>query len=149
MTWAQQVGLEVVATELPVVHSRLGYGGTFDAVGWITNAFGARVLALIDWKSGDRTYPEHLLQQAAYRELLRDALEVADGAESALPVPDCAVLVRLDKETGKPHPREFDCNALDVAWTCFRGQLELYRLDQAIAKMVATPKKKRGGKEAA
>ncbi|HEU4619509.1 MAG TPA: hypothetical protein VFV10_15840, partial [Gammaproteobacteria bacterium] len=57
--WAERVQLEIVATEIPLVHSTLGYGGTLDAIGLVSGR-----LLLLDWKSGNRTYPEHLVQQA-------------------------------------------------------------------------------------
>jgi hypothetical protein len=145
--WAMRVELEVVATEVPLVHSKLGYGGTFDGIGILTTALGLRALMLLDWKSGKSLYPEHLVQLAAYRELLRDAAAqlAANGrAEAALPVPEGGVLIKLDKETGMPHPREFDGEALDLGWRAFNGERELYGLDKALSKMVAEPKKKRG-----
>jgi hypothetical protein len=133
--WAKRVSLRIVATEIPLVHSVLRYGGTLDAIGIVEGR-----LDLLDWKSGNRTYPEHLIQQAAYRELLRDAREQL--GDRALPVPDGATLVRLDKETGKPHARTFDSDSLDIGWDFFEGGLRMYRLDQAIQKLVAEPKQR-------
>lgn len=165
IAWAERVRLEIVATEMPLVHSRLGYGGTFDGLGFLDLALGGRALCLLDWKSGNRTYPEHLIQLAAYRELLRDAagarsfaLDLGTGAhspgdcqcdacsgraQSSLPLPTGGVIVRLDKETGEPHPREFDEHALDLGWAYFSGARDLYELDKDLAKMVAEPKKGR------
>ncbi|HEU4619205.1 MAG TPA: hypothetical protein VFV10_14290, partial [Gammaproteobacteria bacterium] len=64
-------------------------------------------------------------------------------AEEVLPVPEGCALVRLDKETGEPHPREFDSEALDLGWSYFSGALSMYRLSQAVEKMV-TERKPRG-----
>jgi hypothetical protein len=139
--WAARVSLRVIATEIPLVHSSLRYGGTLDSIAVVDG-----VLCLTDWKSGNRCYAEHLIQQAAYRELLRDARKQL--GDKALPVPNAACLVRLDKETGMPHARSFDSDALDQSWEYFERALVMYRLDQSIEKLVAPPKK-RGGKEAA
>lgn len=141
--WAAEVGLRVIATEIPLVHSALGYGGTLDTIALVEGR-----IVLADWKSGNRCYAEHLIQQAAYRELLRDAREQL--GDKALPVPDGACLVRLDKATGEPHARSFDSDSLDVAWEFFEHALRMYRLDQSIEKMVAPPRKKapKGGKAA-
>jgi hypothetical protein len=136
IAWAERVRLEIVCTEMPLVHSRLGYGGTFDGLGYLDLALGGRALCLLDWKSGNRTYPEHLIQLAAYRELLRDARQVC-----AAMLPAGGVIIRLDKETGEPHPREFDEHALDLGWAYFSGARDLYELDKDLAKMVAEPKK--------
>jgi hypothetical protein len=138
-SWAERVTLRVVATEIPLVHETLGYGGTLDGLGVVKGA-----AVLLDWKTGNRTYPEHLVQLSAYRELLRDAAARAVPGVPALdlPVPAGGVLIRLDKETGEPHARELPSEALDLGWEFFRGALTLYELDKAIAKMVADRKKK-------
>lgn len=130
--WAARVSLRIIATEIPLVHSTYRYGGTLDAIAMVNG-----VLSLVDWKSGKGMYPEHVIQQAAYRELLRDARRVL--GEVALPVPECATLVQLNKETGEPKARDLDAGALDVAWEYFELALRMYPLDQAIAKMVAPP----------
>lgn len=140
IAWAERVKLEVVATEMPLVHSRLGYGGTFDGLGFLDLALGGRALCLLDWKSGNRTYPEHLIQLAAYRELLRDQ---AARLDERLPLPAGGVIIRLDKDTGEPHPREFDEHALNLGWAYFSGARDLYELDKDLAKMVSEPKKGR------
>jgi hypothetical protein len=142
--WAARVGLRIIATEIPLVHSALRYGGTLDAIGMVDGE-----LSLLDWKSGNRCYPEHLIQQAAYRELLRDAREQL--GDRALPVPESATLVRLDKETGKPHARSFGADSLDIGWHFFERALQMYRLDQSLTKLVAEPKEpkaKKSGKAA-
>lgn len=137
--WAARVSLKVLATEIPLVHETLEYGGTPDGIGIVDGA-----AVLLDWKTGNRTYPEHLVQLAAYRELLRDAATraVPGVAVLDLPVPAAGVLIRLDKETGEPHARTLPSEALDVGWEYFRGALTLYELDKAIAKMVAERKGK-------
>jgi len=130
--WSSEVGLVVLCTEVPVVHEALRYGGTPDGVGLVEGR-----PMLLDWKTGNRTYPEHLIQLAAYRELLRDA---RGRLPEAVEPPNEGVLIRCDKETGTPHARIFEADALDLAWDYFEGALRLYRLDQAVGKMVAERK---------
>lgn len=129
--WSDRVGLIIIATEMPMVHQELGFGGTWDAIGWVNGE-----LVVLDWKSGNATYGEHVAQNAAYRELIR-----ANASELGvrLPrLPEAGVLIRLDKETGKPHARDFDKDALDYAWgEVFAPELRLYRACQALDKMVA------------
>lgn len=124
--WARTVKLTIHCTELPLVSERMAFGGTFDALATVDGE-----LALLDWKSGNRTYPEHLTQVAAYRELLRE------HDPSGNTVPTCAVMIRLDKETGSPHARTYPTEALDIGWQYFERALELYRLDQQIRKVCA------------
>lgn len=72
---------EWVASEIPFVNVDFGYGGTADALAVIQNE-----LWLIDFKSGRRSYLEHLLQLIAYYEGLRDAYPIERIAVLGLPV---------------------------------------------------------------
>jgi len=140
-TWADEVSLRVVAVEIPLVHEDLLFGGTWDGIGIVSG-----VLRVLDWKSGNRCYPEHLVQVAAYRELLRAERERL--GDEALPVPEGAALVRLDKETGTPTARLFDADALDLGWDYFAKLRHLYELEKDVSKTVADRKAKRRKKAA-
>lgn len=141
--WAAVVRLEIVATEIPLVSEALKFGGTLDAIGLVDG-----VLSLLDWKTGNRCYPEHVVQQSAYRELLREQARALGRPMST--VPDGAVLIRLDKDTGEPHARVFGADALDLGWTYFQRCRELYELDKGVSKLVDVPKAKaRKGADAA
>lgn len=142
ITWADEVELRVVAVEVPLVHEDMHFGGTWDGVGFVKGE-----LRILDWKSGNRTYPEHLVQVAAYRELLRHA-RIRAGSAGPWLVPEGAALVRLDKETGTPHARLFDADALDLGWDYFAKLRHLYELEKDVTKTVADRKPKRGKKAA-
>ncbi len=131
--WAAEVDLRVVATEVPLVSEDLAFGGTLDAIAWVQG-----VLCLLDWKSGNRCYPEHVVQQAAYRRLLREQT----AARFGVPVPEGAVLLRTDKETGEPHARILPPEALDLGEEYFLLCRKLYELDKDVSKLVAKPKGK-------
>lgn len=59
--WMDQVGLEPILVERPVVHLEHQWAGTFDLVGTI-----AGQTWLLDWKTGKGVYAEATLQLAAY-----------------------------------------------------------------------------------
>ena len=82
-------------------------------------------LMLLDWKSGNRVYPEHVCQVAAYRQLLREHREEA---------PDSALLLRVGKDfadfTGtRARPTLWDVAAIHAA---ARANLIYVREDAAI-----------------
>jgi len=135
--WAKEASLRIVVTEIPLVSEEHRFGGTLDAIGWV---FGE--LSLLDWKTGNGVYPEHVQQQAAYRELLRE--EAVRLKRDPLTVPKGAVLIRLDKETGDPHAKILPPEALDLGWEYFIRCRGLYELDKDVAKLVAKPKPKKG-----
>lgn len=123
--WKGSVDFHLLETEQPLVSEKYGFGGTFDMLALV---FG--VLYLIDLKTGNRVYVEHLIQLAAYRQLLRER----DGRRA----PRHAMAIRLDKETGQPKVTEFPSEALDLGWEYFRLCRRLYGLDASLRKMVDT-----------
>ncbi len=71
-------GVRWLASEVPLVSRKYGFGGTLDALGMVP-AYTLRRFAgdpyptLVDFKTGARTYVEHVLQLAAYRQMLKEA----------------------------------------------------------------------------
>jgi hypothetical protein len=126
--WAAEVRLQILATEIPIVSETLRLGGTLDAIGLVHG-----VRSLLDWKSGNGIYAEHLQQQAAYRQLLRE--------QSPDLIPEQAVLIRLDKETGQPSAKIYDSDALDLAWEYFGLARQLYELDKDVEKLARRGRK--------
>jgi len=66
--WENQTKLEIVAQEMLLVSEKHRFGGTPDAVGKIDG-----VLCLVDWKTGNSLYRDHLVQVAAYRALWEES----------------------------------------------------------------------------
>jgi len=62
VAWRSQVNLRPILVEQQVYSLEYGYAGMLDLYGEIDGE-----LSVIDWKSGKAIYPEHPLQNAAYR----------------------------------------------------------------------------------
>jgi hypothetical protein len=64
--WAQEVGLRPVRMEQRICSVRHGYAGTLDLLGYVEDRLG-----IVDWKTSKKPvtepYPEHVLQNVAYR----------------------------------------------------------------------------------
>lgn len=120
-TWRTQVELQVLSTETPLVSEAFRFGGTYDALGLVS-----RKRMLLDWKSGNRVYPEHVIQCAAYRQLLREHEVDIDEA----------CLLRVGKEMGDFHYSYFPKAVLDVGWLAFQQMRSLYDLDAKLKKVV-------------
>lgn len=114
LKWAEMVNLEILETELHLVHDDLEFGGTPDAVGRVSGE-----ICLLDWKTGRGLYTEHKLQVAAYIKLLQ---------WSGMQVPGGAHIVRFDKESAEFAHYHFSNDALLPAWRAFRLCRELYDL---------------------
>ena len=76
--WKKGHQIEPIFCETPIVSDALRYGGTVDCYCVLD---GKRVL--LDFKTGKAIYEEHLLQLAAYADLLREA---------GYPVEECRIL---------------------------------------------------------
>ena len=105
--WLETTGLEfqVWAHERPLVHPQGYFAGTPDATAKLGNQ-----LYLADWKTGG-LYPEHAIQMAAYRELLKEV----DGVE----VQGCH-LVRFHRDHGDFAHHYLADDALDWGWEVFK-----------------------------
>lgn len=118
--WAEQSQLKITQTELKLVSEQYRYGGTPDAIGFL----GER-LVLLDWKTGNRLYPEALIQLAAYRQLL---------GENGHGWVEEYHLIRFGKEDASYHHHSWQ--DLSKAWEAFRLMRELYELDKQLKKAV-------------
>ena len=87
--WAESVQLEPIFCEQTVWSEEWGYAGTMDLFAKVNGK-----LALIDWKTSKRFYPQHGMQSAAYITALA---EMGHCDENVL-----GVVVRLPKETDGP-----------------------------------------------
>ena len=122
VSWEKSNGLTIEETEMPLVSEEHRFGGCPDAVGRIGGE-----LVLLDWKTG-RTYPDHLIQLAAYRELWNENRE-----EQVVE----AHLCRFDKEEGAFTHKQVTAKQLDLAWETFLHLRVVYDLDSQLRKMAA------------
>ena len=119
--WLETSSLGVEPYEKPLVSEMCRFGGTPDALMIHGDAF-----YLGDWKTGG-LYAEHVIQMAAYRQLLSEV----EGVE----VQGCH-LVRFNREHGDFHHAYFALEALDQGWEVFRRLLEIKPLLDALEKRV-------------
>lgn len=128
--WLKSWGVvddDVEATEITVLHRRLGYAGTADLMVWLPSGPGGRrELWLIDYKSSatrraSSVYPENTLQLAALR-YAEVALLPDDTEEPMPPIERTGVLnLRAKSHALVPMPAGRD------AHRAFRGALETTR----------------------
>lgn len=119
--WAEQTKLEVLAQEMHLVSEEYRFGGTPDGIGIC-----AGKLSLLDWKTGNRIYPDHLEQLAAYRQLWHEN-NPKDKLESFH-------LGRFGKEFGDWHHHSWPSEVIDVAWESFKHKRALYELEKTLKK---------------
>jgi hypothetical protein len=122
MRWRDQVKLEIVETEVPLVSEVHRFGGTFDALFRINGE-----LHLGDWKSGNRIYPEHVAQLGGYSILLKERGTEVVGAQ----------LLRIDKTHASFSHFGWPQSVLALGEQAFLAQRSLYDLDSQLKKIAA------------
>jgi hypothetical protein len=118
--WRHGVNLEIIDTERPLVSELHRFGGTYDALCMVDG-----LVTLLDWKTSNRVYTEHVAQLAAYRQLIREnTKKEVNGAR----------LLRVGKELGDFHDHSFPPAALDLGWERFQASLWLFNADARLKK---------------
>jgi hypothetical protein len=121
--WLDSSSLLIEAYEKPLVSVRYRYGGTPDALAMS----GDSVIALCDWKTSAGVYAEMLIQMAAYRQLLVEAVgTVVKGVH----------LVRFSRDHGDFAHYYYGNDLLDVGWQVFEALLALYAPLKQLEKRV-------------
>jgi hypothetical protein len=123
LAWRDMNRVEILVTELPLVSDRFRFGGTLDALGTVDGE-----LSLLDWKTGNRIYPEFIAQVAAYRQLWEE--HNPDQPIKSLH------LLRVGKEHGDFHHHSWPLPVLDLGWEAFALMRSLYDLDKQLVKAV-------------
>ncbi len=101
--WKEMTRLEILDSEICLVSEVHRYGGAIDAIGRVDGQ-----IALLDWKTGNGMYADHLIQLAAYGNLAREHGFVLEGGYHCL---------RFGKEDGSFHHHHYE--NLDDAWEAF------------------------------
>jgi len=119
LEWKTLVNFELLGSEMPLVSEVYGFGGTIDA------AIIQNKTAILDLKTSGATYPDHLVQIAAYGKLYEECYNK--------PV-EAYYLLRLGKEDGSFHYSYWP--ELNDAWTVFLNCLTLHKLQKTLKKKV-------------
>lgn len=127
-TWRDQVKLEILETEVPLISERYRYGGTLDALALV-----AGKVVLLDWKTSNGVYGDYISQVAAYRQLLRERQMIS----AAAPVPEGAQLLRFGKDFGDFHAHYYPSEVMDYGWRFFEICREAYEIDAVLKKVAA------------
>ena len=121
LKWADQTRMEVIATEESLVSEKYRFGGTPDAIMRANSK-----LLLGDWKTGNKLYPDMLIQLAAYKQLWEEnhPKDKIEGFE----------MMRFSKEEADFVHAHFD--QLDDAWEMFLLYRKAYDLDKKLKKRI-------------
>lgn len=119
--WLTSSAIKIIPFEEPLVSKIHRYGGTPDALGETEH-----VLALMDWKTGS-LYPDHVVQMAAYRHLLRECKGLR---------PKGAHLVRFPRDGKGFNHHYITSDQLDTGWQLFLLWRQAWDLDKELGGML-------------
>jgi hypothetical protein len=109
--WERGSRLNIVATEVYLVDDDYRFGGCIDAIGLVDNEEGEPELALIDWKTSDGTYADHIIQIRAYGYLWEKL--------TGMPLTGGYHLCRFAKQSGSFSHKWWPQDGLEDAWKVF------------------------------
>lgn len=120
LSWEGQSKLKIIEQEIQLVSEEFRFGGTPDAIGQINGEY-----CLLDWKTSNNVYTDHLIQLAAYNYLWNENnpdRQITGGSH----------LCRFAKTHG-----DFAHNYypnLDEGWELFKLYRKAYDLDKQLKK---------------
>ena len=130
--WENQTRIRLLSRyqEMPLISLTHRYGGTPDAIGMIDND-----PVLLDWKSSNAIYSDHLIQLAAYGHLLTDGIHMDTGEPVGLSHIKGYYLLRFSKDYADFEFRYF--GDLSAAWQQFLHFRAAYDIDRELKKRAA------------
>jgi hypothetical protein len=123
LNWQENNKIEVVRQEIPLVSEKYQFGGALDGVGYD----GQRRRILVDWKTSNKVYPDHIIQIAAYGKLWEENYPND-------PITGGYHLCRFSKENADFAHYHF--SELDDAWEQFKLFLQCYQIDKLLKRRV-------------
>jgi len=116
--WIKPRKLKPILVETPLISDRYKFGGTPDVYGEMDNE-----LALLDFKTGTRIYPEHFIQVSAYSQLLKE-----NGYEHKK-----IIILNIPKSEGDSFQvQQVSSNNLELEFKKFIHCVEIYYIDKEI-----------------
>lgn len=131
LAWESNSSIRLLSKfqEIHLVSEKHKFGGTPDAIGMIGNE-----LVLLDWKTSNKTYPDFLLQLAAYRHLVEEGERLDTRTRLNVGEVQGFHLLRIAKDYPDFEHRYF--GELDEAWTQFLLLRAAYDLDKKLKARV-------------
>lgn len=123
--WRKDVKLKPIAIEQVIVSDKYGYAGTLDLLAEVEG-----LLTVPDWKTGKAIYPEAFLQNAAYRQAVR---------EMGMGDPKKGIIVRLPKLEDDPGFEVADAGDEDFHFKVFLNTRELWNWQRESRRKTKTP----------
>lgn len=120
LEWEAVHNVKVVAAERTVYDSMWGVAGTMDLLAWVDGD-----LTVVDFKTSKDVYPEMRYQVAEYRAMIPYDEELSKASLGGKATK--SLILRLDKETGLPHPHDIS-DTYETDLTIFRNLAEAYAL---------------------
>jgi hypothetical protein len=124
LEWRQTFPLTMVAQEIYLVSEKDRYGGTPDAVGLVNNA-----LALLDWKTANGVYTDHVIQLAAYKNLWEEN-------RPEKPITGGCHLLRFGKKSGGFEHRRFPDFVMEIGLRQFKRFRAAFDDDKELKELI-------------
>ena len=123
--WQKQSKIKIVMTEVQMVSEEYGFGGCFDAIGFVNGKH-----CLIDFKTSNGLYPDYLYQISAYGNLVEYGEVMATRKPLDIVINGGYHLLKFSKEEGDFSHHFFQ--DLTEAFIGFKLMVRLYEIDKTM-----------------
>jgi len=114
--WEKTNPIKPILVETPLVSEAYRFGGTIDCLARLNGD-----LCLVDFKTSSGIYPEMMVQVAAYRQLLAEAIYYTDRV----------IILRIGRTPDEGF-EERHVGQLDKRWEIFKHALAIYNLQREV-----------------
>lgn len=127
--WMDQTRIEIVKDlqEIQLVSPQYEFGGTPDAIGKINGEY-----VLLDWKTSNSVYQDHLIQLAAYKHLIEDGVRMDTGEPLGIKITGGMYICRFAKDF--PDFASHYFRELEEAWEQFTLFRRAYEIDKTLKR---------------
>lgn len=124
-TWKQRTTLNLVKTELSLVSEKYQFGGMIDTIAVLNNEEDDEH-EVVDWKTSNGTYADHVIQATAYGHLYE---EVKQKKVTGIHI------CRFGKDVSGFHHHYWPLEALDPAWNVFTHLRAIHHYKWIVEKL--------------
>src|SRR6266576_3991208 len=124
--WRDQTNMRPIAIEQVIVSDKYGYAGTLDLLAEVSG-----VISVLDWKTGKAIYAEAFLQNAAYRQAVRE-MGIGD--------PKQGFIIRLPKLESDPGLEIRDAGDESASFKAFLSAIDLWSWLKTTEKLLKKEK---------
>jgi hypothetical protein len=125
--WSEDNNIEYLESELKMVSEEYQYGGTCDGIIRLNGE-----IVLIDFKTSKAVYDSHILQMAAYKEMVEESTDYKIDRCMVIRIAKGA----LEEDEPRIQPHFIDEEAINDGWIVFKMLRQLHEYHKSFGRYI-------------